>query len=358
MPEIQIKGGSEKLSVKELRAFKNFRTAFYRNDALYVATSEFVTEMLLKKTTRFAKSLDVRIVSATENNARLAQCLYIVAPDTDFAQIAYFDCSKNRRDLADAMIQAVKDEMQKSGIKRLVAGLCGHLSYGVGILNQTRLKNTFDTNYNKLYTGEFFDRFGKVNTLSAYRCKLADARRRLNEVTFKTDGLFIREADFTKFKNECEKLRTLCNATIGTTYLYTPTSYGHFYDLLKDLKILLSRKNLLFLMHGGKEVGFVFWHPDYNCIVKSGRPLTKAGFALSYFFNRKKIDTVKLNAIGVLKEYCGRGTVALLRAVEDRTRGYDFIETNFVWDNNINSAMISKRLLGDDVCRKFSVYEE
>ncbi len=357
MPTIKIQGDRKRLPRKEIRAFKKFRNRFYSGDILYVATGEFVTDMLLNKTTRFAKSLDTSIIYALESNERIAQCLLIIAPNNDFAQLTFFDCPQHRHGVADAMIDTAKKETLRYGLKRLVVGLSGHLSYGVGILNETLLKNSFDTNYNKTYTGKFFKNFETVNTLSAYRCKLSDARKRLNTVTFVTTGFSVREADFSKFKSECEILRNICDMTIGTTYLYTTTAEGHFYDLLKDLKLLLTEENLLFLMHDGKEVGFVFWHPDFNCAVKSGRPLTKTAFALSCIFNKKKIDTVKLNAIGVLKGYTGRGTIALLRALEERTRNFEYIETNFVWDNNVESTLINKRLL-EQSCRKLSVYEE
>ena len=245
--------------------------------------------MLLNKTTRFAKSLDTSIIYALESNERIAQCLLIIAPNNDFAQLTFFDCPQHRHGVADAMIDTAKKETLRYGLKRLVVGLSGHLSYGVGILNETLLKNSFDTNYNKTYTGKFFKNFKTVNTLSAYRCKLSDARKRLNTVTFVTTGFSVREADFSKFKSECEILRNICDMTIGTTYLYTTTAEGHFYDLLKDLKLLLTEENLLFLMHDGKEVGFVFWHPDFNCTVKSGRPLTKTAFAVNCIFNKRKI---------------------------------------------------------------------
>ena len=357
MPKIELKGGSEKLSRNEILSFKKFRSDFYLGDALYVATEEFVTDMLLNRTTSFAKSVNTYIISATENGKRVAQCLCIIAPDTEFAQISQFDCPKERKDIADEMIHTAERIAGECGLKRIVAGLCGHLSYGVGILTETELKNSFDTNYNKPYTAEFFKHFKTVNTLSAYRCKLDDARKRLYTTTCDIGDLFVREANFSKFKDECETLRKLCDATIGDTYLYAKTTEGHFYELLKDLKLLLSEKNLMFLMHENKEVGFVFWHPDFNCAVPAGRPLSKADFALRCIFNKKKIDTVKLNAIGVLKGYRGKGTIALLRALEERTRAYEYIETNFVWDNNVESTLVNRRLLGGE-CRKFCVFEE
>lgn len=82
---------------------------------------------------------------------------------------------------------------------------------------------------------------------------------------------------------------------------------------------------------------------------KSIKPLVYHLYVLALW-----VDNV---IVGVLKDYKGRGTIALLRALEERTRSYEYIETNFVWDNNVESTLINKRLLGQS-CRKFSVYEK
>lgn len=141
------------------------------------------------------------------------------------------------------------------------------------------------------------------------------------------------------------------------TYLYSPTKEGHFFDLIKDMKIILKEENLLFLMSGGKEVGFLFWHPDFNCTVKAGKPISALSLALGVAFRGGKIDTVKLNSIGVTESHRGRGTLALLREMSVRTGDkYKFIETNFVWDDNRRSRLLNLRLLGGE-CRKFEVYE-
>lgn len=110
-------------------------------------------------------------------------------------------------------------------------------------------------------------------------------------------------------------------------------------------------------MYEGREVGFLFWHPDFNCTLKAGKAISALNLACGAVFGRKKIDTVKLNSIGVEDEHRGRGTLALLRALRERAGGkYKFIETNFVWDENRRSRLLNLRLLYGE-CRKFEVYE-
>ena len=346
-----------KADKRDIAAFRDFRKSLYRGDRFYFGTAEFVTDMLLRRTTAFARSCDIRLMSVERGGERKAQCMLIKAPHTDFAQLAFFD-SVDDSEAARELIDEAKTAAREWGAKRLIAGLSGHLSYGVGIVTECSLPNTFDTSYNKLYYARFFENFGEAHGLTAYRCPLGEAQKRLAEVKGDTAGYGVREADFSRFNDECETMRRLCDETIGETYLYVPTEEGHFYELMKDLKILLTRKNLLFLTFGGEDVGFLFWHPDFNEAVKAGESVNAPKFALSYLFNRRKIRTVKFNAFGVKREHRGKGTLALIRGMNERLGdNYEFIESNFVWDSNRASTLVTRKLI-DSGSRKFKVYEE
>ena len=341
---------------KEIKEFKKFRARTYRGDELYVGSAEFISDMLLRRTTDFAKSCTVVPLAVENQGERQAQCLFVHAPNTDYAQIAFFDARNETA--AKNLIENAKTLARNLGLSRIVAGLHGHLSYGVGILTSAKSKNTFDTCYNKLGYSEYFKDFETVNTLSAYRFETEKARRRLKEADFDTGGYSVRTADFSHFADECEIMREICDRTIGQTYLYEPTEEGHFFQLLKDMKILLSGKNLLILRRDGKDVGFLFWHPDYNEVIRPGKSCSALKFALGYALHRSKVDTVKLNSIGVEDSCRGKGTLALLRAfsecIGDR---YKYIETNFVWDCNTKSSLLNKKMTGE-VCRTFAVYED
>ncbi len=344
---------------REISEFKKFREKLYRGDVLYSGTAEFVADMLLYKTTDFAKSCDTAILHANDkSNVRAAQALWVHAPETDFASLAFFDCTYGLEKAACMLLRQAEELTKSKGLTRLIVGLNAHLSYGVGILTQTQLKNTFDTCYNKMYYSDFFASFPVCNTLTAYRCEIKDAREKLYKASVPSEGYSVRQADFKRFEQECEIMRGLCDRTIGNTYLYTPTRVGHFYELLKDMCPIMSGENLLFLMYGGKEVGFLFWHPDYNCIVKSGKPVSVISFAVACMTKKRKIDTVKLNSIGVEQAHFGRGTAALLKAMDVLLgEKYRYIETNFVWDNNDKSRLLNRRLIGGE-CRRFAVWEK
>ena len=75
--------------------------------------------------------------------------------------------------------------------------------------------------------------------------------------------------------------------------------------------------------------------------------------AMAYIFHRQRINTEKINAIGTLSP---QATLALLTEFSKITGDkYKYLETNFVWDNNLRSTKINKRFFGKPH-RKYEVY--
>ena len=166
----------------------------------------------------------------------------------------------------------------------------------------------------------------------------------------------VRKINLNDFDAEMERFRIICNETIGKTFLFSQTDKGHFYDLLKPMTFFLKPENILFAEDNGNIIGFLFWHPDYNEILKKGRQNGLLSIAIRYTLFKNEIKKVKLNSIGVKEGYQGVATIKLLREMGKLVGKYDIVETNFVWCNNKKSMAINKRLL-KNIERRFVVYE-
>jgi hypothetical protein len=168
----------------------------------------------------------------------------------------------------------------------------------------------------------------------------------------------VRPLDLRAWESELETFRLLCDATLGTTKFYAPTRPGHFTDLLGSLRPFLRPRNLLFATVDGREVGFCFWHPDYNEILPTGRRVGMPGIAWRFALRQSRIETVILNALGVLPEYRWVATAALLAAMTREIEGkFSRYETSFVWDGNYASTGVSRHLDSQEL-RQFSVWLE
>ena len=338
---------------KDIKKFRRFRKKLYKNDAYYVSTVEFTLDMLLYRETAFAKTLSILPVMGVRDDGIVLEALLIHNPKDNFLQIAFFEALENVGEEVACFMEYAKEYATARKLQKIYIGLNGHLSYGVGLSVDMTAPNTFDSTYSKPYYNDYFQAY-KKHGLVAFSATPSEIASRL---THKTVGIRVRKIDFGRFEEEMETFRRICDETIGTTFLYSQTDAGHFRDLLASMTFFLKEENILFAeTAAGEVVGFVFWHPDYNEILRKGRQNSLLSIAIRYLLFGKNIRKVKLNAIGVKKEYQGTTTIQLLAEVGTYACRYDTVETNFVWCNNRKSMAINRALL-KNIERHFAVYE-
>ena len=328
-----------------------FRRNLYRGDGNYVSTSEFVLSDLLYERTEFSLSCNVLPVAVTEEGRILCEAVFMYNKKLPYFQVGFFEALKDVPSAVKTLLDYAKEKAKGFGADEIVIGLNAHISYGVGLLTRGfDFKNSFDSNYNKSYYESYFEGMRSAS-LSTYR-----GVKKLGEEKLLKAGspVTVRHADMKNFEREAENMRLLCEKTISKTFMYFPTEKGHFYELMRDLKPFLKGENLLFAEDAtGKAVGFLFWHPDFNQMLAGGRYYSTFGIALAWIFGRNKIDTAKLNAIGSLSVGATNGLInEFERVLGDR---YKYVETNFVWDNNIPSSLLNRRLFGEPH-RKYKVF--
>ena len=338
-------------SKKEKKAFKKFRQDLYKNDPYYVSTAEFTLDMLLYQQTEFSKTLSLQPVMAVEDGKILIESLLIHNPKDDYLQVSFFEAVEGIAPKVHEFMEFVKGFAKSLALSKIIIGLNGHLSYGVGLSSDMPRPNTFDSTYSKVYYTEYFKNHQK-HELVAFSNNPATVFPALSD---RNSNVNVRPIDLKKFDEEMEIFRNICNETIGKTFLFTQTDKHHFRDLIKDMLFFLEPQNILFAEVKGEVVGFLFWHPDYNEILKKGANNSLLEIATRYTLFKNKITKVKLNSIGV-KEGYQFATIALLREMGKLVKAYDKLETNFVWCNNKKSMAINKHLL-KNVERNFVVYE-
>jgi hypothetical protein len=323
--------------------FVAFARQLYSGDKGYCATLEFTLQSALSASTAFFRSCWIRPIAVVRNGDIVAECLLIHDPGLAAVQVSFFEALPDEQAAVDLLLAEARAEARRQGLERVVVGIKGHLSVGVGILVKGFARTTFGSTWNKPYYPSYFANLERSD-LTVYRGLVPDSVQRVRRLTRRAPGeVAVREVDLRRWDAELETFRSLCDATLGTTKLYAPTMPGHFAELMADLKPFLRRENLLFAMSGGHEVGFVFWHPDYNEVLPTGRSLSVAEIAWRYVTRRHRIRTVVVNAIGTLPDAPTVTTAALLTALADRLDGrYETFETCFVWDGNSASRGINR----------------
>ncbi len=337
---------------QQIRKFRKFRKKLYQGDPFYVSTVEFTVDMLLFRSTQFAARCVMKPVMIEDNGKTVAEGILIKYPYDDFVQIAFFEALENQENAVELIKDKAKAFAEEMKVNRIIVGLNGHLSYGVGLSLDMNKANTFDSMYSKLYYPDYF-RDAESYQLVAFRNRV-DAM--VNKLSYRPSRITVRPIDFSCFSKEMAFFKEICDATIGKTFLYSPTEERHFEELIGQMKFFLRPENLLLAFDGNEAVGFLFWHPDYNEILKKGKQNSLISIACRYSLFKKKITTFKINSIGVKPEYRGFLTCNLLYEMSKYVRDYIYAETNFVWRSNFDSMSLNEYAI-KKIERNFAVYE-
>ncbi|MCL2784893.1 MAG: hypothetical protein FWD55_05550 [Propionibacteriaceae bacterium] len=343
----------------DLAQYRQFRYRLYAGDSSYSATEEFILDAVLGQTTRFARSCWVRPLMVVDADQVVAQCILIHDPAMPAMQVGFFEALPDYPVAVEMLLDQARREAVAQGLDEIIVGLNGHLSYGVGILSEGFAPASFNSSWNKPYYQDYFATMDRLD-LSCYASDVQSTVE-LIRVSPHPDPagrqVSVRVADKRRWGQEMEILRTLCDATLGTTSLYAPTNEGHFEQLFGPLRYFLRPENLLFAVSEGREVGFCFWHPDFNEVLPFGRRLSIAEIAVRLALPHS-FRTSILNAVGVLPDYRGVATAALMARWADAQQGrFERWETTFIWDDNQSPIKVMQRS-GAQPTRRFSVWRE
>jgi hypothetical protein len=341
------------------RRYLDFRRKLYTGDSGYSTTAEFAVESVLDGSSAFTRSCFRRPLLIEQDGQILAQCILIEAPDLPALQVSFFEALPDQPIAVELLLAEARAVARDRNLDTIIVGLNAHLSIGVGILTDGFTRATFDSSWNKPYYADYFAGLERRG-LTSYTGTVPEVLNRVASASRATTdapgAVSIRKLNPAAWNKEMEVFRSLCDATLGTTPLYAPTQPGHFADLLGELRPFLRPENLLFATVDGRDVGFCFWHPDYNELLPTGRQLSTAAVAWRFATRRSQASTVVLNAIGVLDSHRGVATSALLaevaKAIDGRFVRY---ETSFIWDANDPSIGLCRYLEGQPV-RRYSVW--
>ncbi len=344
---------------RQKRRFIDFIFMLYSGDPWYVDTSRFIVETFLYPADSFTKNSYIRPIAVLADGKSVAQCMLIRDSRLDYLQIGFFDALAGRQDAVDMLVTRAKRTAATLGASKIVIGLNGHVSCGVGILKAGGGKKiSFDSLYNKPYYCGYFESTGFTpHTLSTYVFRLNDVRARIGPLSHTYRGFSFRALRMGAFEKEMHLFGALCNTCLRDTFLYFERDPANLFELMSPLKPFMRPEYLIFAIRDNREIGFFFWHPDFNAVLPPGRKLSLPGIYIRNLLFMKCVTTVKINAIGILPEYRRTGAVvglfnaALRRAPPHYTHG----ETNFVWDCNTCSRMLNLGL-GNHVDRTYAVY--
>jgi GNAT superfamily N-acetyltransferase len=362
-------------SKSELTAFIDFPHELYKNDPNYVPELFIAQRDLLTKHP-FHKHNTLQMFLAYEDDkivGRIASILNNGHNEFNKANDGFwgfFDC-ENNQETADMLFDIATKWLKGHGIDQKFIGpvnfstseACGLLIEGFD--SPPMLMMT----YNYPYYADLIEKagFAKQVDLIAWHWDgdgYDDKSIRLLEILkerLKRSNIIIRSVNLKNFKEESAKLREVYNSAWDKNSGFVPLTDEEFDYLAKDMKLILDPKFALVAEQDGKIVAFGLALPNYNEIfqkIKKGRLLPTGIFKL--LFGKKKIQSIRIYALGVIEGYRKMGIEACLYGSiikEYRDRGLKHAEAGWTLEDNVMINEAIKAIKGDPY-KKYRLYEK
>lgn len=343
---------------KDKKRYIDFIYKLYKNDKNYCDLNiSFVKNFLYKKDS-YAKRVDVQPIIIEDDGIKLVG-MYISSDDSKELKLSFLEFVPNARKYIEAIIAYGKNILNNKNLDKIVVGINGQVSYGLGILEHGKNeKFEFNSNYNLKYYVEELDKMiaSRKNAYSyIYNAQNSLSYIDNNLIKELNKQYTFRYMNKRKFKNDMLIFGNLCDKTLKSTPYYSYKSKEEMYELMKQMKFLLKNEDIIFALKDGREIGFVFTHPDYVELFDKPKMNYIKIFLRSLY---KRPKNLIYNVIGVLPEYQQSGIAMglIYESIKMRQKHYPVGVSSFILEDNIPSTMLCRKL-SVGINKKYKIYE-
>jgi GNAT superfamily N-acetyltransferase len=162
-----------------------------------------------------------------------------------------------------------------------------------------------------------------------------------------------------------EKVKQIYNKSWERNWGFVPFTDSEIDRFAKNLKTILDPETVFLVEIDGEAVGFGLSLPDLNQPLRLAYPRPSTIEALTmlklvwHWKVRRRVDWLRVIALGVIPEYRGSGVDALMyieTAKDALRKGYKFAEMSWILENN-EMMKRSIELLGGKVYKTYRMYQ-
>ena len=359
---------------RQFRQFIRFPWKIYTKDSPWVPPLiSDVIQTLSEDKNPFWLHAEKQLFLAYDDNGnvtgRIAAIIdhnYVNFQDDNCGFFGFFECIDDIAP-AKALFDAAGNWLKEKGVPKMMGPMnpstndeCGFLSEGFDLAPSLMMS------YTPQYYLSLAEKSGlfKIKELYAYDMDVtADSRvgrleRVVNMAKKKLPTLKVRTLRKDFFSEDLKAAISIYNRAWEKNWGFVPWSDEEFVALASKIKNLLDPEMVIIATIEGAPVGMLVSLPDYNQVLKKldGSLLPFGLFKFLYY--KRKIDSLRLMVMGVIKEYRHKGIEAIMyeKGLKNALRiGYKHCELSWVLDDNIMTQRTSE-MMGGKIYKKYSVY--
>jgi GNAT superfamily N-acetyltransferase len=289
--------------------------------------------------------------------------------DNDWGMFGFFECERDP-EAAAALLDAARGWLRERGRDHMIGPLDFSTNHECGLLVEGyELRPQILENWHHPYYAELIEGCGLSKEMDLLKWSLhvrdrADVMPIIFELADKLEpehGITIRGMRKRDMTGEISRFMEIYNAAWERNWGFVPLTEAEIEHYASELKPILDENwAMVAETKEGETVGVALTLPDYNQVLKElGGRLLPFGWIKALRL-RKRVDSVRVFALGVKPEYQHTGVAAALYK-----RHYDmaeatpqhFGETGWILEVNkpMNKAM---EAMGGEVVKRYRIYGE
>ncbi|MCL2145505.1 MAG: hypothetical protein FWH43_08465 [Endomicrobia bacterium] len=361
-------------SSKQFRQFVRFPWKIYNEDSPWVPPLiSDVIDMLSEGKNPFWLHAKRELFLAYDDDdniiGRIAAIIdynYMNFQDDKCGFFGFFECIDDAA-AAKALFDAAKNWLDDKGVYKMMGPMNPSTNDELGFLSEG-----FDLPPGLMmsYTPEYYLKLAegsglkKIKELYAYDMDVTGDSRveRLERVVRtaekKLPTLKVRTLCKDTFDDDLKSAISIYNRAWEKNWGFVPWSDEEFVYIASKIKSLLDPDMIIIASVAGAPVGMLISLPDYNQVLKKLNGSLLPFGAFKYLYYRKKIDSLRLMVMGVIKEYRHKGIEAIMyeKGLKNALKnGYKHCELSWVLDDNIMTQRTAEMMNGK-IYKKYAIY--
>ncbi|MFQ5894596.1 MAG: GNAT family N-acetyltransferase [Nitrospinota bacterium] len=278
----------------------------------------------------------------------------------------FFECA-NRQGEANGLLDRAARWLRARGMGRIRGPVNPSMNEECGILVEGHdSPPTFMMPYTLPYYPALLEGagFAKAMDLLSFRAPVsAEAPPRLARLeavlSKRHPALSIRPVELGRFDREVSLIRKVYNRAWEANWGFVPMTEEEIRWMARRLRPLIDPELTLFAEAEGEPVAFALALPDYNQVLaRLGGRMGPLGL-LKFLYYRRRVDGLRLLALGVVAPWRRRGVevrllLELWRAA--RARGFRQAEASWMLEDNAEVIRVAEGL-GGALVKRHRLYE-
>lgn len=357
-----------------MKEFIELPYRLYRNEPLWVPPLRFERRQVLdRRRNPFFDHAEAEYFLASRDGEVIGRISAHVDrkfnefQDNRWGLFGFFECVDDQ-EAADALFEAAGAWLRERGRDRMTGPMSFTTNEECGVLVSgfdeppSILTDWTMPYYPALLEGSGLEKVIDMNMWSLHvedRGAVHPAIFQMADEVKTRHGIDVRPMDPRKLKEEIPRFVDVYNEAWSRNWAFVPIEMDQAEHMAGNLRPILDRNWAFIAEKDGEVVGASLTLPDYNqVLIHMGGRLTPWSIAKALWY-RRKIDRVRVFALGVRKAWQHAGVAAKMYALHydaaERTP-QTWGETGWILETNIpmNRAMEG---MGGEVVRTYRVYE-